>query len=247
MRRICCFLFVFCLLLAGCQNPSLLANSSPDPSPDPSTETSPASSSNSTTAPQPVDPVEPQYNVISVRSLSELETMRSMSTSSDTEAVQAYLLSLEGGGAQTQNDLKNFLTLVDKVPKLELLEGEITWISLQYSDTQAVLHISVTAESGDWFRTEYMLHLVDSNAQLNWLQSDSQALLDTPISAQNNRIRIYTQSVTAHENQPGYTTAWRLTVDEYCAFLYYYSDAASSASAAEIFQNASIVTDFADT
>ncbi len=186
---------------------------------------------------------DPISKEISIYGPSELETMRAMAVSTDTEAVAKYLRTIRGG-AETQADLVNFLRLYDALPKANLLDGEICWIKLSVDaeKSSAYFYIAVEAENGDWVRTEYNLTVTDVDAALGALQTSDFAveLLQTPISAANGRIQLYSESQKTTVGTPGVTANWRMTIDGIYGFIFYHSDSTESITAAEVFANASV-------
>ena len=83
---------------------------------------------------------------ISLQSLAELENMREMVACEDEQALLDYLHSIVGGGAQSRQDLIDFLHLVDNTPYVQMIDGEIT--SLTYNKTDERFSVSVEAEIG---------------------------------------------------------------------------------------------------
>ncbi len=168
--------------------------------------------------------------------------MRAMAVSADTAAVEQYLHSVDGGGADTQSDLVNFLKLYDALPKLNLLDGEIIWICLSVSENASIFHIAVKAENGDWVRTDYNLAVTDVDAALDELESSNFAaeLLQTPLSAANGKIMLYSQKLGTTTGSPGVTVTWKMTMDEIYGTITYHSDSTESITAAEVFANASV-------
>ncbi len=230
MKKLFCICLILCLFLAGCQQGA----SSEPAGGNPPVEIHSLFSENTRKS-------------IDVRSLAELETMRAMAVSTDEEAVQAYLTS--GSGAESQADLVNFLKLVDSLPKLDVLDGEIGWISLQTGNGVAALYITVDAENGDWIRTEYLVSVTDIDAELARVQNDSEAsasLLSAPFSAVDNRVKLYSQNIRTSEDIPGATAVWRMSIDGIYGFIFYHSATTENIAPADVFQNATISRELAN-
>ncbi len=229
MKKILCFLLVMTLLLAGCQ--AVTPNEPQDPGENPTVNVHEIFT-------------DPTAKTIDIRSLSELETLRTMATSKDTEAVQTYLLSL-GGGSVTQTDLVNFLKLLDALPKLDILDGEISWISLMVTENAVAFYTTVKAGNGDWVRTEYILSVTDIDAELAEIRNseDAASLLATPVTAADGRLKLYTENVHTSEDKPGSTTTWRMSVDGIYGFLVYHSETAAAVDAASLFRDAVVTAE----
>ena len=96
---------------------------------------------------------------ITLQSLAELETMREMIACEDEQVLNDYLHSITGGGAQSRQDLIDFVGLVDNTPYVQMIDGEIT--SLTYNKTDERFSVSVEAENGDSLNVSYELGMSD--------------------------------------------------------------------------------------
>lgn len=176
---------------------------------------------------------------IGVRSLAELETMREMAVSKDKTAVEQYLRSVEGGGADSQKDLKQFLSIVDSTPYVALIEGEITWISHSAGHTidtekaYQVLYVSTEAKNGDWVRIEYDLLTTDVAGKIDAaVKTATDSLLSRPLQSGDKKVTLYTETREAHPSGTGDIITWIADIDGiYARIVYYVSDADSVVTA----------------
>lgn len=168
---------------------------------------------------------------IGIRSVEELNYMRTMLSCTDQEKWSDYLRSVEGGGAHDKQDIANFINIVDSTPYVELIEGDISWISykkgqnLQTGKPYEVLYVTVNATDGDWVRFEYMLSIADATkeviSQAAKLPTSSVAL--HPISNNDKRINIYSEQREKHPSGTGETIQWIATVDGIYTNIVFYS------------------------
>jgi hypothetical protein len=167
---------------------------------------------------------------IGVRSLAELEIMREMVNSNDADAVEQYLRSVEGGGAHSKKDLKQFLSIVDSAPYAVLIEGDITWIS--YSVGQSIdtgkdykmLFITTEASNGDWVRIEYNLLEKDVATNINAaVEATSNSLLSQPMQSSDKKVTLYTETREPHPSGTGTTIVWIAEIDGVYARIVYYT------------------------
>ena len=155
---------------------------------------------------------------ISVRGLAQLSEMRSMLKSSDEE-LEIYLRSVEGGGADSRADIEYFLAIIDSVPFLEVIDGEISWISL--SPDSDVLYITTKASNGDWIRLEYHLSM-DPSVGVERFGSDKSVIYE-PVKSKDGRVTAYSQVKEAHPSGKGNTIELTLTVDDILVYAVYYT------------------------
>ena len=130
-----CITIILSAILTGCQTSS--GNIT-----DTSSNTSVEQNPNGTT--DPSDELPNKY--IAVRSVSELERMRGMSFCKDEATLNDYLITVEGGGAESKEDLTTFVSLSDSIPYVKLIDGEITFISYT-SSNESTLFSAITLPS----------------------------------------------------------------------------------------------------
>lgn len=233
---IACVLMLL-LLLAGCNGTAKGLNHSS------------ATESNQKTTEQKGDG-EPNPS-ISVRSLEQLEEMRKMAEIEDEEALASYLQSVEGGGAHSREDLTNFLKLVDTLPVIKFMEGEITYISLQtgnatdsdnYNDN---LLITTTAKNGDWTNINYCLSVKNVSAEIEKRKADgafADSKIENPIESKNGRIKVYSETREKHVSGNGDVINWTLDVDGIFAQAVYYTSNSESIDTENVFENVYITS-----
>ncbi len=165
---------------------------------------------------------------IQVNGLAELETMRQMAVTSDQDALTQYLPQVQGGGAKTQEDLVHFLSILDGLPIVQLLDGTVGAIVYTPADPKGneVLMVTTNAAGGQWVRLEFWLSAPkDQNIVEAWLAAGNapQAILPTPVNHLRGRIKLYTERTQPHSSGVGYVTSWLAQVDEHILNIVYYS------------------------
>ena len=183
---------------------------------------------------------------IGVRSLEQLDEMRMMSKHSDEE-LAAYLLGIEGGGADSREDIENFLDLIESLPVLELINGDIIWIAHSYEQTlltgekqDGVVYISTMSSNGDWTRIEYLLSVKDVSGELEKRRADGQfdqSTIFDAIQSKDGRVSVFSEIKEAHPSGTGDTVEWMLTVDDILVRVVYYTADSRDVQAASVFES----------
>lgn len=188
----------------------------------------------------------PPWPAIGVRSMAQLNEMREMVSCADEEKLNEYLRSVEGGGARTREDLVAFLNLIDYLPVLELLKGDITWINhgKDIAGNESVV-ISTQGENGDWTRVEYLAWGNGVNDEIEFRKDNGyfeNSVIDTPIYFCDGRIAVYSEIRDAHPSGNGYTVTWTIVVNGILANVVYYSEEIDDISAESVFADVTIGT-----
>ena len=185
---------------------------------------------------------------IGLRSLAQLDEMREMILCTDEEKLDQYLRSIEGAGAKSREDLVSFLNMVDSLPILEILEGDITWISHQNITTDGgndVVFITTRNANGDWTRVEYLVWVKDVDAAIEFREAHGEfedSTMEGPIQSEDGRITVYAQVKRPHRSGIGYIVTWTVVVDGILARVVYYSEEVDDIHAADIFDDLTIGT-----
>ena len=157
---------------------------------------------------------------ISLQSLAELEEMRGMVACEDGQALLDYLHSIVGGGAQSRQDLIDFLHLVDNTPYVQMIDGEIT--SLTYNKTNERFSVSVGAENGDSLNVSYELGMSDVEKSMEKAAKKlgKNNLLSAPLSTQDGRLTLYTE--TREPSSNGEVIRWQGVLDGIAVYIVYW-------------------------
>jgi uncharacterized lipoprotein NlpE involved in copper resistance len=230
MKKLVLILIALVFILIGCQK---------QPEDELEKETTGNDSENTTNH---VDP-NPSINI---HSLEELEKMREMAESKDEEALNLYLRSVNGGGAHNREDLIAFLDLIDSLPILKLIDGQIVWINYEEGErptTGEYYHsiiISTEAANGDWTMIEYQLSIDDIPARIERRKTTeelAESILKTPLQTKDGRIKVYSEARKEHPSGIGDFITWILDLDGIYTGVIYYTKHADEVRANEVFQN----------
>ena len=162
----------------------------------------------------------PQQDIsVTIRSLEELEKMREMVTCEDEQVLQEYLHSISGGGAQSRQDLIDFLNLVDKTPYAPFIDGEIT--DLTYNKTDERFSVSIEEENGESMYVSYELGMTDveKNMEKAARKLGRKNLLSAPLSGADGRLTLYTE--TREPSANGDVIRWQGVLDGIAVYIVY--------------------------
>lgn len=197
---------------------------------------------------EPYDHAEPPES-IQVRSLEQLDEMRMMLRQTDEE-LDAYLLNATGGCADSKEDLVSFLDLIDSLPVLEVIEGDIIWIAHFYDQDRStgkkqdgVVYISTMGSNGDWTRIEYLLSVKDVSGELEKLRADGEfdkSVISDVLQSNNGRVKVFSEIKKRHPNGNGDLIEWMITIDNTLARVVYYTSDSSDIQTSSVFGDISL-------
>ncbi len=157
---------------------------------------------------------------ISLQSLAELKTMREMVDCEDEQVLLDYLHGITGGGAESRQDLIDFLNLVDNTPYARFIDGEIT--GLTYNKTDECFSVSVEADDGESMYCNYQLGVSDVEKQMAKAarKLGRKNLLSAPLSTQDGRLTLYTETRELSSN--GGVIRWQGVLDGIVVYIVYW-------------------------
>jgi len=226
---------IYSLLLVGC-HPSFIHSN--DIGSSPNGDQSSESLQKETNDPLPSESID-------VRSLAELNEMRQMISCTDDEKLNQYLLSVEGGGAHSRDDLIGFLKIIDSLPFPALIEGDIVWLSHSRGQSQDtgenydIVYISTQAPCGDWVRIEYYLSVsnIEDKIEAESLKLTASSILLKPIQNANGDITIFSETREIHPTGTGNMIKWIASIDGIFANVIYYTENADAIVADDLYRN----------
>ena len=189
------------------------------------------------------DPITDLY--IEVRSAEALAKMREMASCSDTKLLEEYLQASESG-ARTKEELEQFIKLIDTIPYVSLIEGELTWACHQIGESidtgtpYNILSISTKAENGEWVRIEYQLDSMDTSDKIaNALENmDASAVLVKPIQSKDKNVTVYTE--IRKEQTAGKSIWWTVDIDGIFARIIYSTKNMDAVETESVFSNCTV-------
>ncbi len=171
---------------------------------------------------------------INLQSLAELDTMREMIECEDEQALNDYLHSITGGGAQSRQDLIDFLDLVDNTPYARFINGEIT--GLTYNQTDERFSVSTEAENGESMCVSYELGMsdVEKNMEKAAGKLGRKNLLSAPLCTADGRLTLYTE--TREPSSNGDVIRWQGMLDGIAVYIVYWMADASAVDTAQMLE-----------
>ena len=169
---------------------------------------------------------EPVYKYIkSCSSLEELEQMREIFFWEDKEKLKSTLLHW---GCFDLEELLPFLDVVDSIPYIDILDGDIIWLNYTENDTGSskVFSVAVTAENGDWVRIGYYLHTAEMEDSMSWATDAALkrgATILEPMESHDKRVALISEIRDKHPSYEGDRIRWWGTVDGIATEITYYS------------------------
>ncbi len=184
---------------------------------------------------------------LSVHSLEELDEMREMILCTDEERLQQYLISVEGI-ADTREDLIDFVSLIDSIPYLDLIQGEISWINHSCGTSEDTgkaydfVMISAKKQNGEWIRFEYNLLLPDSTGGFKTEIGNlsPSVVLSQPIRSTQGDVTLFSEERKAHPTEKGTVITWCGSVDGIFTRIVYYTEKPDSVEAKALFSYISV-------
>ena len=157
---------------------------------------------------------------IALRSLEELREMRGMINCEDEEKLYQYLRSIEGGGADTREDLAEFLAVIDEIPILSLIEGEIIYLEhfnpkklreneqKRYNDE---VHICTEAVNEDATRITYRRFGGNIPQRISNIAKNSRnevAIYEKPVEFEKQKLILYGEEKIIREEEGKVIYVW---------------------------------------
>ena len=182
---------------------------------------------------------------VEVHSAEELSKMREMIGSSDEIALEEYLKT-SPSGAKSREDIENFIKLVDTIPYVSLIEGELTWAchkigeSIDTGKPYNILFIATQADNGEWVRIEYHLDSLKSSDKLtNELkETDVSAVLAKPVQSKDKKVTVYTE--IRRVQTAGKSIWWAVDIDGIFARIIYSTENMDAVKTESVFSNCTV-------
>ena len=180
---------------------------------------------------------------IDVRSIGELNEVRHKLSCSDEEFNEYF------GSRMTKENLAYFLDLVDSIPYVPIVDGDIIWIS--YCHERSIdsgkylksLIISTEPENGEWTRLSYMFSISDEpdvDEPVTTSPPQEATLFATPILSDDGGISVFAERRGDHPSGTGDFIEWYAHVDGIYTVIYYYVPDADQVDTSELFGQLSV-------
>ncbi len=178
---------------------------------------------------------------IFVHSIEELEYMREMMLCNDENQLADYLFSK---GVYSKEELENYIKIVDSVPYVDLLDGDISWInySQELDGAWEILSVSIKSDNDAWVRFEYLISEKNVSDRIEYEVSkvSEVSTLSQPIFNSDKSIAFFSEIREKHPSGTGDYIRWIADIDGIFTRVFYYTLDASEMNTQSILNNAHI-------
>ena len=187
-------------------------------------------------------------HTIEVRSLEDFNKMKEMSVCDDESQLQQYFQSFTFERPQSKEDLSAFVNLIDSLPQIPILEGNITWICFSHSISEDtgketnVVYITTEAANGDWTRVEYVLSVTDIPAKISAEKSEieNKSLLNSPIKNSDGNLTLHIETRSPHPSGNGTMIQWVGETEGIFTRIFYFTNTTSDVETEKLFNDIQI-------
>ena len=185
---------------------------------------------------------DPISKTIEVGSIAKLGEMREMSVCNDEATLDQYLQSIASTGIEHKAELIAFVNLIDSLPHLSVLDGNITRICASHGISEDtgektdVVFITTEAENGDWTRVEYVTSVTNVAEKIadEKASVSEKSLLSEPIESADGKLTIHIETREPHPSDNGTIIQWVGEIDSIFTRIFYYSDNAGEIKAENV-------------
>ncbi|MBE6883632.1 MAG: hypothetical protein E7487_03400, partial [Ruminococcaceae bacterium] len=191
-KQLLTLLIAFTLVLSGCQINSDANATDPQPDTQPSTLNT-------------VSPTEPNgpkylYDCIDFRfdNLDELDNFKAILEQGDDEKISEALSKLPGELDATKEDAARFLEIVQDIPYLDLIDGELGTIHYKKNflaatgEPKEFIYVVFNASDGSWIRFEYLLSEEPPLTPDDVVSSDQNTIIfSNPMVIADGKVKIF--------------------------------------------------------
>ena len=182
---------------------------------------------------------------IEVRSLEDFNKMKEMSMCDDESQLQQYFQSFTVERPQSKEDITAFVNLIDSMPIIPILDGNIVWIcfsrdiSKDTGKEATVVYIATVAENGDWTRIEYVFSVTDIPAKISVEKSEleNKSLLNSPIKNSDGNLTLHIETRNPHPSGNGTMIQWVGETEGIFTRIYYFTNNPNDIETKALFSN----------
>ena len=153
---------------------------------------------------------------IIIKSLDQIDEIKAIINEEDEAKAFDTLIEFPGAGLKSKEDLVRFLEVVNDLPTLKLIDGEISTISYEKGFAQDTgkeyefAYISIKANDGTWVRFEYLLSKENSATIDTNISSTEQGItvFSKPVQSADGRVKIFSEQSEDHPSGVGKLFTW---------------------------------------
>lgn len=182
---------------------------------------------------------------IEIRDFEKLNEMREMVTCEDETRLSQYIQSIADSGIQSKDELITFVKLIDSLPHISILDGNVTGICFSHSISEDtgketnVVYVTTEAENGDWTRVEYVLSVTDVAKKISdeKISVGENSLLTSPVKDSDGKLTLHIETRNPHQSGEGTMILWVGEAEGIFTRIYYYAGNADDVNTDNLFSN----------
>ena len=245
-KAIICTTLILAIFLVGCQSVDVQENSLQNDDLESNLGEQISSNSNLSDKELTEDPLPSQS--IEIQDLETLNEMRNMVACKDETQLEQYVQSIASSGVQSKDDLICFVKLMDSLPHISILDGNITWIQFSHSISEDtgketnVVYVTTQADNGDWTRVEYVLSIADVSQKIfdEKISVGESSVLTSPVKNSDEKLTLHIETRAPHPSGKGTMIQWVGDVDGIFTRICYYTNNADNVKTDTLFGNVQI-------
>ena len=185
---------------------------------------------------------------IEIRSIDSLNEMKEIMTCDDETQWNQYIESISDSGIQSKDDLLAFVKLVDALPQISILDGNITWICFSHNISEDtgketnVLYVTTEAANGDWTRMEYILSVTNVSGKISEEKKaiGKNTLLTSSVKSSDGKLTLHIETRSPHKSGERTMIQWVGEAKGIFTRIYYYTSNPDDVNTGNLFGNIQI-------
>lgn len=151
-------------------------------------------------------------------------------------------------GVQSKDDLFAFVKIIDCLPQIPILDGNITWTRFSHSISEDtgketnVVYVTTEAVNGEWTRVEYVLSVTDVSQKISdeKVSIGEGSILNSPVKNSDGNLTLHVETRNPHPSGNGTMIQWIGEVDGIFTRIYYFTNNTGDVETGNLFNNIQI-------
>ena len=174
--------------------------------------------------------------------------MKEMLACNDETRLEQYIQGIADSGVQSKDDLLAFVKMIDTLPQVPILDGDITWIRFSHSISEDtgketnVVYVTTEAANGDWTRVEYVLSVSDVSKKISdeKISIGEGSVLNSIVKNSDENLILHIETRTPHPSGNGTMIQWIGEVDGIFTRIYYFTNNTGNVKTENLFNDMKI-------
>lgn len=185
---------------------------------------------------------------IEISGLEKFNEMKAMLADNDEAQLEQYIQSIANSGIQSKDDMTAFVKLLDFLPQISVLDGNVT--SIRFSHTVSedtgketnVVYITTEAANGEWTRVEYVLSVTDVTQKISdeKMSIGESSLLTSAVKNSDGKLTLHIETRKPHQSGTGTLIQWVGEANGIFTRIFYYTNDSDNIKADNLFSNIQI-------